>query len=97
MMTITLAYATLQQQVEIPLQVEENCTIALAIARAGILKQFPELSMATLRVGIHGRETTLDAALKADDRVEIYRPLVLDPKERRRRLGRHQGVKQKSA
>jgi len=81
---ITVSYATPDQQVEIPLQVEESCTVALAIQRSGILEQFPEIRLADVSVGIHSRKVLLDSLLQEDDRVEIYRPLLIDPKQARR-------------
>lgn len=88
MINITVCYATPQSQVEIPLTVAENCTIALAIQRSGIQRQFPSLSLATLQVGIYGRLKALDSPVSAGDRIEIYRPLVIDPKDRRRKMAK---------
>ena len=81
---ITVAYAKPDRQVEIPLQVEESCTVALAIQRSGILEQFPEIRLADVGVGIHSRKVSLDSLIQEDDRVEIYRPLKIDPKQARR-------------
>ena len=84
MIEIFVSYATLQKQVEIPLIVEENCTIALAIARSKIQQQFPDISLANIAVGIYGKRKTLDTIVSAGDRVEIYRALTIDPMELRR-------------
>lgn len=81
---IFVAYATPKRQVEIPLTVEESCTVAMAIRRSGILEQFPEIDLARAVVGIYSKKTALDALLNAGDRIEIYRPLQIDPKEARR-------------
>lgn len=86
---ITVAYATPKKQVEIPVMVEKNCTIALAIARSKILAQFPEIKLSDNKVGINSRLATLDALVKQGDRVEIYRPLTMDPKELRRRKAKN--------
>ena len=86
MINVTVCYATPEKQVEIPLSVEENCTIALAIVRSRIQAQFPELSFSVMVVGVHGKKLSLDALVTADDRIEIYRSLILDPKERRRKM-----------
>ncbi len=84
MIHITLAYASSpQQQIEIPLTVEENCTLALAIQRSGILKIFPEIKLGSVPVGIFGKKVALDEILQNGDRVEIYRPLKMDPKQAR--------------
>lgn len=84
MIEITISYATPQKQIEIPLIVEENCTIALAISRSKIQQQFPDIALANIAVGIYGKRKTLDAIVSAGDRVEIYRPLTIDPMELRR-------------
>jgi len=84
MMSVTVAYATPERQLEIALQVEESCTVAWAIRRSGILEQFSEISLATAIVGIHSKKVALDASLKPYDRIEIYRPLLIDPKQARR-------------
>ena len=84
MIAITVAYATPKKQVEIPLTVENSCTIALAIERSGIRKLFPEISMADISVGLNSRLADLDTLMESGDRLEIYRPLIIDPKEARR-------------
>lgn len=84
MLSITIAHASRDKQIEIPLSVEENCTIALAIARSKILDQFPEIKLATIAVGIFGKRVLLDAIVSDLDRIEIYRQLTVDPKEARR-------------
>lgn len=90
MITISVAYATPSRQVEIPLRVEENCTLALAIQRSGVLGQFPEIELGSLSVGIFGQLAALDDLLEEGDRVEIYRPLRTDPKQARFiRVGAH--------
>jgi len=55
-----------------------------AIVRSGILQAVPTLTMETLHLGIYGRSVTLATRLEAEDRVEIYRPLVLGPMAARR-------------
>lgn len=80
---ISVAFATPEQQVELPLQVEKSCTIAIAIKRSGILELFPQIDFAQNKVGIYGKLAKLDALMQEGDRVEIYRPLILDPKAAR--------------
>ena len=82
-MHVTVAYATAKEQVEIPLDIEESCTVALAIKRSGILNQFPEINLAQVKVGIYYKCVALDASLRDGDRIEIYRPLKIDPKQAR--------------
>lgn len=83
MISVLLAYATPQIQVEIPLTVEESCTAALAIQRSGILQRFPEIKLRSTVIGIYGRRVPLDGLLTDGDRIEIYRPLLIDPKQAR--------------
>ncbi|MBS0349868.1 MAG: RnfH family protein [Proteobacteria bacterium] len=83
MIQIKIAYANPQRQVEIPLMVEESCTVAIAIQRSGILSLFPEIKLSENSVGIYGQKVLLDSLMKAGDRVEIYRSLLLDPNQAR--------------
>lgn len=83
-MKIEVAYAKPEKQVIIPLEVEEPCSIEQAISRSNILAQFPEIDLAKNKVGIFGKAAKLADSLRENDRVEIYRPLIADPKESRR-------------
>ena len=84
MISITVCYATLEKQVQIELSVEESCTVELAIKRSKIREQFPEIKLAGIAVGIFSQRVKLDSNLQDGDRVEIYRPLTIDPKDARR-------------
>ena len=70
----------------IPLLIPLGTTVLEAIERSGILQRFPSIQVDSLsnRVGIFGNIVPLETKLKEGDRVEIYRPLILDPKEARR-------------
>jgi putative ubiquitin-RnfH superfamily antitoxin RatB of RatAB toxin-antitoxin module len=83
MISITIAYATSERQIEIPLSVEESCTLAIAIKRSGILQLFPDIKLGRAQTGIFGKKIALDDIVKNGDRVEIYRPLRMDPKQAR--------------
>jgi len=63
-------------------------TLREAIAASGVLGRHPEIDLARQSCGVFGRRRPLDAALADGDRVEIYRPLAMDPKEARRRRAR---------
>jgi hypothetical protein len=82
---VEVAYALPHQQVVLPLRLAPGSTVAQAIDASGILARFPEIDLAQNKVGIFGKLTRLDSALRNHDRVEIYRPLVADPKEVRRK------------
>ena len=78
-MQIGVAYSEPGQQVWRNIEVPDASTAREAIERSGILKQFPHIDLGTQKVGVFGRLVKLDAALKAGDRVEIYRPIIADP------------------
>lgn len=84
MIHITVCYATSEKQMEIPLQIEESCTIELAIKRSKIQIYFPEIKFSMIKVGINSNIVKLDSNLTENDRIEIYRTLLIDPKEARR-------------
>ena len=62
----------------------ENACVEEAIRDSGVLEKYPEISLKNNRVGIFGELVCLHTPLKAHDRVEIYRPLKLDPMQARR-------------
>lgn len=87
---VMVAYAKADQQCVLNLQVPLGCTVLDAVQRSGIIQQFPEIDQANLRVGVFGvlaKQPEL-TCLQPGDRVEIYRPLTLDPKTRRRQLAK---------
>jgi hypothetical protein len=81
---IEIVYALPQQQILLPLSVDAGTTVEAAIRRSGVLEQFPEIDLASNKVGIFSKLVKLDEMLRDKDRVEIYRPLIADPKEVRR-------------
>ena len=81
---VEVAYATPEQQVILALKVPEGATVELAIKASGLLNRFPEIAGADIKVGIFGSVCKPDQQLGQADRVEIYRPLIHDPKEARR-------------
>lgn len=78
---IEIAYAAATRQLLTPLQVSAGTTVQQAIELSGILTKFPEIDLAKNKVGIFGKVTTLSEELREGDRVEIYRPLLADPKK----------------
>ena len=81
---VEVAYAEPDTQVIIPLMVPQGTTIEQAIKQSGVLKTFPSIDLAVNKVGIFGKLSKLDKALREKDRVEIYRKLIADPKEVRK-------------
>jgi putative ubiquitin-RnfH superfamily antitoxin RatB of RatAB toxin-antitoxin module len=82
---VAVAYATPQQEYLRVLQVVPGTTIGQAIEASGVLASFPEINLVTQPVGLYGKKKTLDTVLRAQDRIEIYRALVADPKDSRRK------------
>jgi len=82
---VIVVYATPQQEFIRPLTVAPGTTIMGAIEASGVLASFPDINLATQPVGIYAKKKAPDTVLRNGDRVELYRPLVADPKDSRRR------------
>jgi len=82
---VLVCYATARDEWLRELEVDPGATIGEAIERSGVLEAFPDINLTTQPVGIFAKKKTLDTVLRARDRIEIYRPLVADPKESRRK------------
>jgi len=81
---VEVAYARPDEQAILQVVVDDAATVRDAIVRSGILERFPEINLDSAKVGIFGKLTKLDNSVRARDRVEIYRPLIADPKEVRK-------------
>ncbi|MFV1982125.1 MAG: RnfH family protein [Thiohalomonadales bacterium] len=66
-------------------KISPETTIEEAIHLSGVLEQFPEIDLKNNKVGVFGKLKKLDSTLLENDRIEIYRPLIADPKESRRK------------
>jgi putative ubiquitin-RnfH superfamily antitoxin RatB of RatAB toxin-antitoxin module len=95
--TVEVVYALPQRQAVLPLVLKPGTTIAQAIEMSGVLKEFPEIDMANVKVGIFGKHAKLDTVLRDRDRVEIYRPLIANPKEVRRKRAEEGKLMKKGA
>lgn len=84
-MKIEVAYATPAKQLIRVLEVSEDTQAEEAVRLSKISDEFPEIDLDNLKLGIFGKAISGQQRLKAGDRVEIYRPLIADPKEVRRR------------
>jgi putative ubiquitin-RnfH superfamily antitoxin RatB of RatAB toxin-antitoxin module len=82
--TVEVVYATANKQKLLSVKVPSGSTAQMAIEKSGILAEFPEIDLTTQKIGIFAKAVKLDTILRAKDRVEIYRPLIADPKEVRR-------------
>jgi len=82
---IEVAYATPEKQLIIPLKVPTGTTAEEAINLSGIMTHFQEIDLSQQKIGIFSKLCKLNTVLREKDRVEIYRPLLADPKEVRKR------------
>lgn len=82
---LEVAYANTQEQKVIRIDfISFTETVKLAIERSGIINYFPEIDLTQNKVGIFGKIVDLNLLISPGDRVEIYRPLICDPKQARR-------------
>jgi len=84
--SIEVAYATPEKQLIQVILVSPNIKPRDAIKQSNLKNEFPEIDYATVKIGVFGQLIAEDYQLKAGDRIELYRPLLADPKEVRRRL-----------
>lgn len=85
MITVEVVYARPGEQVLEQLSVAANSTVDVVLQQSGILERFPEIDLNVNKVGIFGKATTLSSNVVEGDRIEIYRPLIADPKEARKK------------
>jgi len=85
LINVEVAYARPDRQVIINIEVEAGCSIEDAIKKSGVLNQFQEIDLDKNKVGLFGKLSKKTTELKTGDRIEIYRPLIADPKEVRRK------------
>lgn len=82
---IEVCYASDAVQFLRALRVPAGTTIEQAITLSGVLQEVPAIDLTVMQVGLYAKKKTLDTVLREHDRVEIYRPLIADPKNARRR------------
>lgn len=83
--TIEVVFAKPDEQVIESLNVPPDTTIEAAIRQSGILERFPEIDLASNKVGVFGKAAAMTSTLYDGDRIEIYRPLIADPKQARKK------------
>lgn len=83
-MRVEVVFALRERQELIETHVEEGATVADVIAASELPRAFPEVDFAALQAGIWGKPVPRDKPVRDGDRVEMYRPLQVDPKEARR-------------
>lgn len=82
---IEVAFALPQRQSLLSVSVPADATVRAAIESSGILRMYPEIDLTQHKVGIWSRTVRLEDTLTAGDRIEIYRPLIADPKDMRKK------------
>ena len=84
-MKIEICYALADRQELVAVELPEGSTVIQAVEASGLLQKYPEIEPGGLnKLGVFAKLVKSDALLRDRDRVEIYRPLVADPKEVRR-------------
>ncbi|BBB24421.1 conserved hypothetical protein [Isorropodon fossajaponicum endosymbiont JTNG4] len=94
-MQIEIAYALRDKQTLLELEVNEGATLKQAIEASGMLDIYPQIDLIKDKTGIFGKIAKLGTILRDKDRVEIYRPLIVDPKAVRKERAA-QGKKMRS-
>jgi putative ubiquitin-RnfH superfamily antitoxin RatB of RatAB toxin-antitoxin module len=84
-LSVQVCYASPDGQALIAVDLPEGATLQQALDASGILQRHPDIDLTTQKVGVFGKLKPLDTVLADHDRVEIYRPLLVDPKVSRQR------------
>jgi uncharacterized protein len=94
---VEVCYALPDKQVLIPVSLPAGATLQQAIEASGLLEKHPEIDIKKNKFGIYAKLSKLDTVLRDRDRVEIYRPLIADPKEVRKQRAAEGKVMKKGA
>ena len=97
MIRIEVVYPLPQKQEIFAVKMPESATARQAIEASGVLQKYPEIDLTKNKLGIFAKLTKPDAPLRDRDRVEIYRPLIADPKEVRKQRAAEGKVMKKGA
>ncbi|MGF1681031.1 RnfH family protein [Photobacterium minamisatsumaniensis] len=82
---VEVVYALPNAQRVIKLGITSDTQVKQIIEQSGVLELYPEIDLKKNKVGVYSRNVKLDATVHDGDRIEIYRPLLADPKEIRRK------------
>lgn len=82
---VEVVYGLAEEQALLSVDVPDGSEVKEVILASNIIEQFPEIDLDKVKVGLFGKLTKMDQAVRARDRIEIYRPLIADPKEVRKR------------
>lgn len=94
---VEVVYALPHEQLKLSLQVPANASVVEVVSQSGLLSSYPEIDLTTAVFGIFGRVCKPDTPVQEGDRVEIYRPLIADPKEARKRRAAQAASQRKSS
>lgn len=82
---VEVVYALAHEQTLLSVEIPQGTTLGDAIKLSGMLEKHPDIDLSLNKIGIFGKLGKLDSVLRERDRIEIYRPLIADPKEVRRK------------
>jgi len=94
---IEVCYALAAKQEQVSLKLPEGTTLGQALEASGLLEKYPEIDLKKNKFGIYAKLSKVDTVLRDRDRVEIYRPLIADPKEVRKQRAAEGKVMKKGA
>jgi putative ubiquitin-RnfH superfamily antitoxin RatB of RatAB toxin-antitoxin module len=92
---IEVVYALPESEDAVQLTLSAGAKVRDAVLASGILERHPQIDLGRHKIGIYGKVVAASALLADGDRVEIYRPLLLDPKEARRRRARSKPLRKR--
>ena len=97
LISIEVVYALPQKQEMFAVKLPEGATVRDAIEASGVLQKYPEIDLTKNKLGVFAKLTKPDGVLRNRDRVEIYRPLIADPKEVRKQRAAEGKIMKKGA
>ena len=97
MINVEVCYAMADKQDVVRVKLAVGANLEQALTASGLLAKYPEIDVKKNKFGIWNKLSKLDAALRDKDRVEIYRPLIADPKEVRKQRAAEGKVMKKGA
>lgn len=96
-MRVEVVYALPNKQDIVVIGLDEGATVLQAIERSGLLEKYPEIDLSKNKLGVFAKLVKLETVLRHRDRVEIYRPLIADPKAVRKQRAAEGKVMKKGA
>lgn len=97
MINVEVCYALAEKQSLVSVKLPQGATLQQALEASGLLVKHPEIDLKKNKFGVFAKLSKLDSVLRDRDRVEIYRPLIADPKEVRKQRAAEGKVMKKGA